>query len=117
MQERRLDDVSPNHFGGSFDLFKGYHRVNLNSTSGSRPDMISANALPDPAAMVQPSVPWPVLRYRFSKRVRPMSGTLDGVEGRSPVQNVARSYSPAPGKSSLTRRVSASQRTMLRSVE
>src|SRR6185369_17422065 len=82
MQEGRLDHLAADHFGCGFDVLQGdRHWVNLKSTSGSRPEMISASALPEPAPMVQPSVPWPVFRYSPSKRVAPMSGTLEGVEG------------------------------------
>jgi hypothetical protein len=35
------------------------------SMSGLRPDNISASTLPEPHAMVQPRVPWPVLRWRL----------------------------------------------------
>src|SRR4051812_39869216 len=55
--------------------------VKAKSTSGLRPEMMSASALPEPQAMVQPSVPWPVLRKRFGYFVPPMMGTLEGVEG------------------------------------
>src|ERR1700687_1355456 len=37
----------------------GPSSVNWKSTSGRRSEMISAKALPEPAPMVQPSVPWP----------------------------------------------------------
>lgn len=36
--------------------------MNANATGGFLPDTISESALPEPAAMVQPSVPWPTLR-------------------------------------------------------
>ena len=39
--------------------------VNAKSTSGARPETISAIARPEPQPMVQPSVPWPVLRNRL----------------------------------------------------
>jgi hypothetical protein len=65
--------------------------VNAKSTSGVRPDTISAIARPDPHPIVQPRVPCPVFRYRLLKRVRPMYGTFDGVRGRSPAQYVAAS--------------------------
>jgi len=45
-----------------------------------------------------------------------MYGTLEGVAGRNPVQNCARSMSPAPGKSASVRRRSARQRTSFSSV-
>ena len=48
-----------------------------------------AMLLPEPQEWVQPSVPWPVLRYRLLTLQRPISGTLDGVAGRRPVQNWA----------------------------
>ena len=37
----------------------------LTSMSGLRPDIRSASTRPEPQAMVQPSVPWPVLRCRL----------------------------------------------------
>ena len=40
--------------------------VNAKSTSGRRPDTMSAIARPEPQPMVQPSVPWPVFRNRFA---------------------------------------------------
>ena len=70
---------------------------------------------PEPQECVQPSVPWPVFRYRLGSFERPMMGTLLGVAGRRPVQNCACCVSPAPGKSSSTRRTMASQRTRFRS--
>src|SRR5450830_202415 len=51
--------------------------VKAKSTSGRRPDTISAIARPEPQPMVQPSVPWPVLRNRLLILVLPMYGTLD----------------------------------------
>ena len=44
------------------------------SISGVRPEMRSAITRPEPQAMVQPSVPWPVLRCRLAKRVAPITG-------------------------------------------
>src|SRR5439155_2523349 len=44
-------------------------RRKAKSTSGFRPDTISASAFPEPAAIVQPRVPWPALTYRFGYRV------------------------------------------------
>jgi hypothetical protein len=38
---------------------------NAKSTSGLRPETISASAFPEPAAIVHPSVPWPALMYRL----------------------------------------------------
>ena len=46
--------------GEDFDVHK-----NGNSTSGRRPPIKSAVARPEPQASVQPSVPWPVFRYRL----------------------------------------------------
>jgi len=69
--------------------------------SGSLPLARSATSRPAPADIVQPSVPWPVLISRFSKRVRPMTGTLSGVVGLSPAQNSAREASPQRGKRSI----------------
>ena len=40
---------------------------------------MSASAVPAPQAIVQPSVPWPVLRNRLAIAVRPINGTDDGV--------------------------------------
>jgi hypothetical protein len=60
------------------------------SGSGRVPLIISASAAAEPQDMVQPSVPWPVFSHRLPKRVRPMSGTLDGVAGRRPHHSAAR---------------------------
>src|SRR6185295_19516925 len=86
--------------------------VKRNSTSGLRPETRSASALPDPQARVQPSVPCPVLRKRFAKRVRPMTGTLLGVAGRNPAQ-VLTSPGTTAGNSVRMRRRMALQRVSL----
>ena len=57
------------------------------SGSGRVPLIISASAAAEPQDMVQPSVPWPVFSHRLPKRVRPMSGTLDGVANVTPDPN------------------------------
>ena len=51
-----------------------------------RPLTTSAISCPLPAAMVQPSVPWPVLRYSDLIADCPRYGTFDGVNGRNPAQ-------------------------------
>src|SRR5262249_53327110 len=86
-----------------------------NPISGRRPETISASAFPEPAAIVHPSVPCPVLRYRLEYRVLPIRGTFDGVAGRRPVHQRARPASTAAPNHSTARRVSASQRTALSS--
>ncbi|MHC2508596.1 hypothetical protein ACVII1_003834 [Bradyrhizobium elkanii] len=52
--------------------------------------------------MVQPSVPWPVLRCRLAKRVAPITGGPSGVIGRSPHQKVALGRSPPRGNRSVS---------------
>ena len=49
--------------GSGRDLFRPPRKSK--STSGWRPDNICASAWPDPHECVHPSVPWPVLRYKF----------------------------------------------------
>ena len=45
------------------------------NSSGVLPLTRSASTRPEPQAMVQPSVPCPVLRYRLDSRAGPMNGT------------------------------------------
>ncbi len=56
------------------------------SISGLQPDTRSASTRADPELIVQPSVPWPVLRKRPVIFVGPMTGVPSGVIGRSPDQ-------------------------------
>jgi len=56
---------------------------------------ISAIAAPEPQAMVQPRVPWPVLSSRFGSARAADAGHAAGVRGRSPAQNCASSGRPA----------------------
>jgi hypothetical protein len=63
VQAGGLDHLARDHLRGGLDVLEGDgHDVNLKSTSGGRPEIISASALPDPHASVQPSVPCPVSR-------------------------------------------------------
>ena len=72
--------------------------------------MMSANTLPEPHAMVQPSVPWPVLTKRFLYRVGPMIGGPSGVIGLNPHQKVASLAAPASGNRSPTECSSVARR-------
>src|SRR6185503_15996764 len=72
--------------------------VSGNATCGVRPEITSASRLAEPQASVQPSVPWPVLRYRLRSRVLPITGTLLGVAGRRPVQLSTTVTPPSAGK-------------------
>ena len=100
-----VDDNSPDGTGAIADALVDTHhgRINVMHRTGTRGlgrsyvdvrdtlSIISTIRLPKPAPMVQPSVPWPVLSQSLPIRVRPISGTLDGVAGRSPAQNSAAS--------------------------
>ena len=81
------------------------------SISAGRPHTTSDTALPAPQAIVQPRVPWPVLRNRLGTCVAPITGTESGVTGRSPVHNSALSKSTAPGNSALARSTTVRLRT------
>src|SRR5690554_8116384 len=52
----------------------------------------SANIRPEPQAIVQPNVPWPVFNHKFSYAVAPTKGVLSGVDGRNPHQKLASLY-------------------------
>src|SRR5690606_21351632 len=78
-------------------LHEGFQPKKGNWGSGTWPEIMSANARPEPTPMVHPKVPCPVLRYRLGMRVRPMRGTLEGVEGRKPDQNETLAKSRAVG--------------------
>ena len=62
-----------------------YRRPSV-SISGVRPATRSAVKRPEPQDIVQPMWPCPVFRKRFSYFVRPSTGTVVGVIGRSPAQ-------------------------------
>ncbi|KAG1252331.1 hypothetical protein G6F66_015219 [Rhizopus arrhizus] len=70
--------------------------------AGRWPMTWSATSLPEPQALVQPRVPWPVFRQRSPERVGPTTGVLSGVMGRRPVQNSAWATCPLSGNKSLT---------------
>lgn len=72
--------------------------------------MRSDSTRAEPAAIVQPSVPCPVLSQRPATGVRPTTGVPSGVIGRRPVQKLARDRSPAPPKRSFTDMASVSRR-------
>ena len=55
--------------------------------SGLIPEIRFAISLPEPADIVHPRVPWPVLRNKLAKGVVPIIGGPSGVLGRKPVQN------------------------------
>ena len=54
------------------------------SMSGSRPAIKSLMIFAEPQAMVQPSLPWPILTSSRSTGVRPRIGEPSGVEVHSP---------------------------------
>src|SRR3970040_198267 len=70
----------------------------------------AAGDFPEPRTMVQPSVPWPVLRNRFLYGVAPITGGLSGVIGRRPAQGSASVRSPTDGKRSRTTCASVARR-------
>ena len=56
--------------------------------SGSLPEIILANSLPEPADIVHPRVPCPVFKYKLEYGVCPMIGVASGVLGLKPVQKL-----------------------------
>ena len=57
-----------------------------NAIAVGRPLTRLAISSPLPAAIVQPSVPWPVFRKSAGTRVAPKYGMFEGVSGRNPAQ-------------------------------
>src|ERR1044072_2369036 len=90
------------HFA-PFDGFQPYRLMARSraSISGVRPPTRSLISRAEPVLIVQPSVPWPVLRKIPLIFVGPMTGVPSGVIGRRPDQKDALETSP-PGNRSVT---------------
>src|SRR3569832_1573184 len=58
--------------GAPYPLYCIGMPVKAKSTSGTRPDTISAMARPEPHPIVQPRAPWPVLKKRLRNFVLPI---------------------------------------------